>query len=141
MSARYLFKTLAAPGLRRRNLRPLTSMEQRLQALWTLVLSVPELGSDDNFLRLGGDSMSAIRLVAAARDHGMSLTVYKIFKNPVLPDMALVVSVVGEEDEPEVPPFALLGDLDTSSLIDIAALQCNIEKHQIEDMSEPKWVW
>lgn len=72
--------------------RPETSMEQKLQSLWAHVLGLPvtDIAREDHFLRLGGDSLTAIQLAAAAtRDH-LSLTVENIFGNPVLSRMAVV---------------------------------------------------
>jgi hypothetical protein len=39
---------------------------------------------------LGGDSIVAMRLVGAAREEGLSMTVADVFKNPTFADMARV---------------------------------------------------
>jgi acyl-CoA synthetase (AMP-forming)/AMP-acid ligase II/aryl carrier-like protein len=55
---------------------PSTKMERQLQELWASVLSIDtsSIGADDSFLRIGGDSIGAMRLVGAARAQGLSLT-------------------------------------------------------------------
>ncbi|RYP75268.1 hypothetical protein DL771_002488 [Monosporascus sp. 5C6A] len=65
---------------------PETAMETKMQQLWASVLMVPAetIGRDDNFLQLGGNSISAIRLVLLARGHGITLTVPSVFENAQL---------------------------------------------------------
>ncbi|OFU55024.1 acyl carrier protein [Corynebacterium sp. HMSC11E11] len=55
------------------------------------VLDLPEEkapGPGDDFFRLGGDSMAALRLSAALSARGMSLEVRGIFEHPVLGELA-----------------------------------------------------
>ncbi|PYH86146.1 acetyl-CoA synthetase-like protein [Aspergillus uvarum CBS 121591] len=72
--------------------------EFQLQKLWAEVLSVDTMmiGSHDNFFRLGGDSITAIRLAAALRDEGMFLTVGDIFNHPELRHMAAQIDAQGQ---------------------------------------------
>ncbi|KAL2788506.1 hypothetical protein BJX66DRAFT_340179 [Aspergillus keveii] len=78
---------------------PSTETERLLQGLWSTALKVPasSIGATDDFFRSGGDSISAMRLVAAVREHAqLSLTMADIFKHPVLSDMAnAVIQVQG----------------------------------------------
>ncbi|TLD11454.1 hypothetical protein PspLS_11920 [Pyricularia sp. CBS 133598] len=55
---------------------PSTKMELQLQQLWAEVLGIsPEsIAAEDSFLRIGGDSVAAMRLVALARKQGLLLT-------------------------------------------------------------------
>ncbi|KAH8805143.1 nonribosomal peptide synthase Pes1 [Xylogone sp. PMI_703] len=57
---------------------PRTPIEKTLKNLW----------ENDSFFRLGGDSITAMKLVVAARAEGISLTVSDVFQNPKLADMA-----------------------------------------------------
>ncbi|KAL4814663.1 hypothetical protein BDW67DRAFT_186464 [Aspergillus spinulosporus] len=79
---------------------PATVTERLLQGLWATVLKVPasSIGAKDDFFRSGGDSVSAIRLMASAREHAhISLKVADIFRHPILSDMAALVDrTVGE---------------------------------------------
>ncbi|OAA52165.1 nonribosomal peptide synthase [Beauveria brongniartii RCEF 3172] len=73
---------------------PTTEKEKRLQRLWARVLGIDanSIGLDDSFLRIGGDSIGAMRLVAAAREEGLSLTVAEVFRQPTLEDLARNIS-------------------------------------------------
>ncbi|KDM90689.1 phosphopantetheine-binding protein, partial [Photobacterium galatheae] len=46
---------------------PRNALETRLCQVWQQVLGVEQVGIDDNFFRLGGDSIQAIKLTAAMR--------------------------------------------------------------------------
>lgn len=102
--------------------RPETDMERRLQNLWASVLGIdPEsIGRDSSFLRIGGESIAAMRLVAAASEANLSLTVADIFKAPRLSQLALVV----KEDSPVAEildtnvPFSLLETDEPQSFIE-----------------------
>ncbi|KAE8364752.1 hypothetical protein BDV27DRAFT_157514 [Aspergillus caelatus] len=84
---------------------PSTEMEKRLQVLWSSVLGVEpaSISADSNFLRIGGESIAAMRLVTAARLQSLSLTVAQIFRAPRLSQMALLVTQTTEEDEASEP--------------------------------------
>ncbi|KAH8896009.1 acetyl-CoA synthetase-like protein [Thozetella sp. PMI_491] len=71
---------------------PETDAEKTITALWAKVLGTPEstIGVDDTFFGLGGDSISAMRLVSIARARGFTLTVANIFRHPRLADLAVV---------------------------------------------------
>ncbi|MFD0201773.1 MULTISPECIES: non-ribosomal peptide synthetase [Saccharothrix] len=66
----------------------LTPDEQRLADVWSQVLGVTGIGPDDSFFGLGGDSMLAVRAVAAARAAGVPLDVARLYRSPVLSDLA-----------------------------------------------------
>ncbi|GIC93053.1 nonribosomal peptide synthase [Aspergillus udagawae] len=77
-------------------LPPSTPAQLRLRALWAEVLSIPpeQLDVTDDFFRVGGNSISAMRLVTQARAEGghfSSITVGDIFRFPILSDMAASV--------------------------------------------------
>ncbi|KJZ73252.1 hypothetical protein HIM_07449 [Hirsutella minnesotensis 3608] len=79
----------AADGLR----QPTTDGERLMQKLWAEALTVgaQDIGMDDDFFRVGGDSLGAMRLVGLARDKEVSVTVRDIFQHPVLCDLAAVI--------------------------------------------------
>ncbi|EEY22270.1 HC-toxin synthetase [Verticillium alfalfae VaMs.102] len=94
---------------------PTTDVERTLQSLWshTLGVQLGHIGLDDNFFRLGGDSLRAMSLVSTARKSGLGLSVAQIFEHPRLGDIANELlsnkhthKLSGNEGEPE--PFALL---------------------------------
>lgn len=74
-----------------KTLQPLTTpMQYKLRDLWAEVLnsSVDLIGATDTFFGMGGDSVTAMRLVAAAGKSGLVLTVADIFSQPTLSGMA-----------------------------------------------------
>jgi aryl carrier-like protein len=74
---------------------PVTAAQLLLRTLWAEILRVPEdsIGLDDDFLGLGGDSISAIKLTAQANVAGFHLTVATVFKHPTLINMTREASV------------------------------------------------
>jgi amino acid adenylation domain-containing protein len=87
--------------------------ELALRDLWAEVLRIEDaalITRRDDFFMLGGESIRAIRLVAAAREpYGMCLTVDGIFQHPVLADMATQMSEIADEgDGVQDEPFDLL---------------------------------
>jgi aryl carrier-like protein len=92
--------------------QPATAAEQTLQGLWARVLNLPpdSIGADDSFFRLGGDSISAMRLAGAARADGCNLGVADVFNHPVLSRLAVAASSSCSEISvaSEPTPFSLL---------------------------------
>lgn len=98
---------------------PTTSIERKLQTLWSTVLGmdVNSIDADSNFLRIGGESIAAMRLVATARNEGLSLTVADIFSSPRLSQLALLVQETTiEKPLPASRPFAFL-EVDTKAFL------------------------
>ncbi|MEU6716644.1 amino acid adenylation domain-containing protein [Nonomuraea sp. NPDC046802] len=58
---------------------PVTDRESALCALFSELLGVPVVGADDDFFRLGGDSIAAIQLVSRARAQGLGFTPREVF--------------------------------------------------------------
>ena len=121
---------------------PETYTEKQLQELWASVLTIQpdSIGVDDSFFRLGGDSVSAMRLVTASRHEGIHLSVASIFQQPKLVDMAthaLTMSngVLPNSMQPVIRPFALLKGVDSLDdfIVDVAS-QCQVDKDRVEDI-------
>lgn len=118
-------------------LMPQTELERRLQKSWADVLGVPidEIGTQSSFIRLGGDSISAIRLASLLRDDYLSLTVQSIMSSPRLSDMATSITELEEENDINVPPFSLLRQpVDHGYMVADVAKQCIVESSQVEDI-------
>ncbi|KAH8805465.1 peptide synthetase [Xylogone sp. PMI_703] len=118
---------------------PTTAMEMKLQKIWSDVLGIPTdlIGVNDSFLRLGGDSVVAMRLVAAARAENLLISVANVFKSPELSNMALTIETTSEVSSAgdDSAPFSLMKDITSAdSVVDEAALQCQVEKDAIEDI-------
>ncbi|MFG2233625.1 amino acid adenylation domain-containing protein [Streptomyces sp. NPDC048723] len=64
-------------------------MEELIARVWSQVLGVPHISSDDNFFKLGGHSLLAIRLVAQVRaELGLRLPIKTVYATPRLNDLA-----------------------------------------------------
>jgi aryl carrier-like protein len=82
--------------LQRTTSRALTKeLEKQLQQLWAGVLNLRagSIGISDNFFKLGGDSITAMRLVATARSSGIHISIAHIFGHPTLLDLSLALSI------------------------------------------------
>jgi hypothetical protein len=116
---------------------PTTAMEKKLQRLWENVLNIPTpgtVGIEDSFFRLGGDSVTAMRLVGAARSESISLTVIDIFRNSRLCDMALVCGTVEEENQLEMESFSLLKTEEpVDAIINELVERCGVEYAMVVD--------
>lgn len=102
-------------------LKTLTPKEHTLQCAWATILRInPEqIDIDDNFFRLGGDSVLAMRLVSNLRTQGYTLTVADIFQNMRLGDAARVMAQEPKIDQLVLPykPFSTLGDVDAPTFV------------------------
>ncbi|MEU9232411.1 amino acid adenylation domain-containing protein [Streptomyces subrutilus] len=94
-----------APAAGRRP--PRTPAEQLIAAVWADVLGVPEVGADDNFFHLGGDSLTAVRVVGRVFDVFGMVSPYTIFDAPTLAEFAAAVTAAS--DTGERPPLKRTG--------------------------------
>ncbi|KAG6052828.1 Glycopeptide NRPS [Claviceps sp. LM77 group G4] len=91
---------------------PSTVAEKQLQKLWSEVLGLESrlISVDDSFLQIGGDSIQAMRLIGAAREQGLALTVADVLSHHSMSRLAQSL----ESTRPElgmlepVEPFSLL---------------------------------
>jgi aryl carrier-like protein len=116
-----------------------TEREIKFQSLWVVVfgLSSSDIDLDDNFFSLGGDSVLAIKLVAAARSAGLDLSLETVFEYPVLSDMATITKslTAREQSVAEIIPFSLLDSSRNINLVlQEASKQCFISEKCIEDI-------
>ncbi|PYH90975.1 putative nonribosomal peptide synthase [Aspergillus ellipticus CBS 707.79] len=122
---------------------PATPAEHEMQQLWALALDVPIEGvfADDHFFRLGGDSISAMKLVARARERGHgAIRVSDVFASPKLAGLAMKLQTKASSDQVHIlreeKPFELLGEsVDIASLRTQVAAICRLaDPGQVEDV-------
>lgn len=122
---------------------PSTHTERALQGLWEKILRLPEgsVGANDDLFQLGGDSIDAMRLVAAAAEVGLTLTVGQIFRRQQLWQLAEEAEAVGDAlaaVEVQVDPFSLLGDIEGEEQLAAikvgVAEQCGVSPDLVEDV-------
>jgi Condensation domain/Phosphopantetheine attachment site len=104
-------KALPAPDLTPTTVRraPRSSQEQMLCALFAEVLGIECVGIDDNFFKLGGDSIVSIQLVSRARNAGLVFTPRAVFEHQTVRGLAAVATPV-QETAPN-PPDNPIGGL------------------------------
>ncbi|MEO3755788.1 amino acid adenylation domain-containing protein [Streptomyces sp. B6B3] len=72
---------------------PRSTVESTMVTLWSEALGVAEVGIDDSFFDLGGDSIAAVRVAAAtARWTGRKVAVSDLFRHPTIRQLAALVA-------------------------------------------------
>ena len=80
---------------------PASAVEEILAGIYAEVLGVDRVGVDDSFFDLGGDSLSAMRLIAAINTSlDASLAVRAIFEAPTVAELALLIRADAGRLEP-----------------------------------------
>ncbi|MEU1473575.1 amino acid adenylation domain-containing protein, partial [Streptomyces sp. NPDC005761] len=74
---------------------PRTPQEELLCATFAQVLGVPEVGIDDSFFDLGGDSIMSIQLVSRARRAGLTISARDVFEHKTVEGLAAAGAVAG----------------------------------------------
>ncbi len=79
---------------------PRTDREKELAALFADILHLPEVGVEESFFALGGDSISAIQLVGAARRRGLRLSPRDVFERRTVEQLASLARTVDDTAPP-----------------------------------------
>ncbi|HEU4771423.1 MAG TPA: condensation domain-containing protein, partial [Candidatus Udaeobacter sp.] len=105
--------TLATAYLSSRN-----EIEQELIAIWEEVLDVRPVGVNDGFFDLGGDSLSATRVISQVIKHfQLEIPLQLLFQSPTIADMAAVIA----QRRGEMPGNGSKQDhLDSSPLVPVS---------------------
>ncbi|GGS99118.1 MULTISPECIES: non-ribosomal peptide synthetase [Streptomyces] len=67
---------------------PRTRTERLLAGVWQAVLGLPEVGVHDDFFRIGGSSLSTVRVGARAAALGLPVTVRDLVELPTIAELA-----------------------------------------------------
>ena len=117
---------------------PSTELEKQLASLWERILTLEEnaVGAEDNFFKLGGDSIGAMRLVTAARNVGISLTVARVFQKSKLYEMASNASILlPSANSSETAPFSIMENLTTIQNLKLTVgAACQVDIKNIQDI-------
>ncbi len=73
---------------------PVTALEKQLTKIWQQVLDQENLGIDDDFFVLGGDSILSLQIVFRVREIGLRITPKMLFDYPTIAGLAAVVTQV-----------------------------------------------
>ncbi len=80
---------------------PETLLEKTLWEIWKEVLQLNQLGLDDNFFEIGGDSILSIQIVAKARKRGIRMAPNLMFEHQSIRELASVLSIETPAHKPE----------------------------------------
>lgn len=84
--------THARPELSNPFVSPRTELESQIAEVWQELLGIQQVGVEDSFFDLGGDSLLAIRMVARMRDSlGAELPVQDLFDAPTVAGLAEIL--------------------------------------------------
>ncbi|MFI6367083.1 amino acid adenylation domain-containing protein [Nocardia sp. NPDC050630] len=96
---------------------PATTQEKVVARLFTEVLGVPEVGADDSFFALGGDSILSIRLVARAKAEGLSFSTHDVFVHKTVAGLAATATEAGDIPELAELPGGGVGPMPLSPIM------------------------
>ncbi|MEU9167206.1 amino acid adenylation domain-containing protein [Streptomyces sp. NPDC048420] len=80
---------------------PATALEETLCAVFAEVLNLEQVGVDDDFFSLGGDSIVAMQLVGRARAAGVRITPRLVFRHRTVAALSMVASAADTAPRPE----------------------------------------
>jgi amino acid adenylation domain-containing protein len=98
---------------------PRTALERTLVEVWQERLGIAQVGVEDNYFALGGDSIRSLSLVAEAQQRGVRFSVKDLFAYPTVSGLAAAIErgdVEGSDTVEEIAPFALLTDQERERL-------------------------
>ena len=81
---------------------PTTKLEKQLCDIWQELLNAENVGIVDNFFKLGGDSISAIKLVSKIKNLDYTVTVKDIFENASIDKLCIKLVKTETENELEI---------------------------------------
>ncbi|EFQ99850.1 gramicidin S synthetase 1 [Nannizzia gypsea CBS 118893] len=116
---------------------PTTDSERLLQKLYAKVLGLSEneVGREDGFFELGGDSIRAITLVGMAREkYNLQISVTSLFATPTIHEMAQTIEAVAPESMQSWTPFSMLEASELQAATEQAVEQCQVSQDEIEDI-------
>lgn len=88
----------SGPSIPRDHIAPRDETQQRLAEIWSVLLGREVVGVRDDFFELGGDSLTAVRLMAEVeRQFGRKLPLVWMFQDPTIERLA---DVLRRGDEP-----------------------------------------
>ncbi|OKL62742.1 hypothetical protein UA08_01138 [Talaromyces atroroseus] len=131
-------QALSSPRMGVVNVLPATVTERTVRRIVADLLKVdPErIGMDHNFIRLGGDSLLAMRMVGMLRTAGYVLTVADIMNNPSLSSMARLATPIVDSEfrREEFTPLYNFNPEQREDIRTTVAVQLQLDKARIEDI-------
>ncbi|MFE2727647.1 serine hydrolase, partial [Kitasatospora sp. NPDC059327] len=129
------------PDTTRKYIAPSTATEQRLAEIWTDVLGVERIGATDSFFELGGHSILIIKVVSAARQADLPLSLMMVYQHATLGELAAELDSVLVAEQPagpshgSVPRSAPSGDSPASSRSALRSLLDTVDTARVPGVS------
>lgn len=119
------------PALATAMAAPRNEVEKELTQIWAEVLTLDKIGIRDNFFDLGGDSLSASRIVASVLQRfQLEIPLKAIFQSPTVTDMAMVIAEHQDKKLANKDLESLLSELESISSEDAVRLVSEFKKNQ-----------
>ncbi|WP_266159521.1 non-ribosomal peptide synthase/polyketide synthase [Dyella silvatica] len=129
-------KALPAPELATASTRaPRNAKEQLFCTLFAELLGLEQVGMDDSFFALGGDSISSIQLVSRARKQGLLISARDVFRQQTVEALATVATPVALSEAAAVE--AAVGALPATPIMHWLLEQGEVSDHFSQSMSLP----
>jgi NAD(P)-dependent dehydrogenase (short-subunit alcohol dehydrogenase family)/acyl carrier protein len=88
-----VLRDVSAPQRRRQYLAPAPGLEQRIASIWSEVMNLDAVSSDDSFFDVGGSSLQAVRLVARMSEVlAIPVVISTLYDNPTVAALATSLS-------------------------------------------------
>ncbi|KAI0204629.1 hypothetical protein F4808DRAFT_414403 [Astrocystis sublimbata] len=114
--------------------QPSTETEILLQKIWSEVLKTEQssIGINTSFFHLGGDSVSAMKVIAETRMSGMHLTIADVFRSDTIAGLAHEQSLRAQLTPP-LSQSEFLDELSSTSVLDTLDLKdTDVQRKDIE---------
>jgi amino acid adenylation domain-containing protein len=110
------------PLMERPFVGPRNRVEEMLAVIWSEVLGVEQVGIDDNYFALGGDSIRSIQVRARAEARGLHFSIQQLFQYQTIRELAHVFGVSGAERmlAAKTEPFNLISEEEGRRLAELA---------------------
>ncbi|WP_323145084.1 non-ribosomal peptide synthetase [Massilia phyllosphaerae] len=102
---------------------PAGALEILLCKLWADALGLAQVGAEDNYFAIGGDSIKAIALVSAMKSAGVQVSVRDLFSARTVRALALLADGTAAQSQEELAPFAMLTPEEGAELAVLRATQ------------------
>lgn len=89
---------------------PANDLEHRLASIWSKILGVEKVGVTESFFRLGGDSISGIRLQVESSEAGLHFELRHLFEYQTIRKLATCTELTSTTQLEALEPFALLNN-------------------------------
>jgi amino acid adenylation domain-containing protein len=98
---------------------PRNQVEKELAGIWSQALDLAQVGIDDNYFALGGDSIRSLKVLAMAEGKGLRFSLQEIFRFQTIRELAEVAGVMHPEEGSQIgsEPFNLILSRDHERLL------------------------